>query len=711
MAVTAEDLRQLDPQALAGLLALRRDVLGPTDPRSLDEVAARLSHHASLERAVRTLDTPTLQVARALVLIGCHDDPTTLPRFLRLTSAAELEALEACLQLLDHLLLREDCGCLADGLAERWTPYGLGPPVLQVLGWRTNDRLRAALDAWGELTDGDKVALVERLAAVLTDGERLHRALVDAPMADRRLLADAVAGDGTVALDWSTYGVRRGPGEWLVQRGLTDADRLGPDQLPAEVTIALRGDLWRPPFDWQEPPLPTTALAREQVDRDAAAAAIRSLRLITDLVREAGRAPLRLNRDGTLGKRERARLAGLLRAEPAHVTFAVALAFAAGFVAHLDERLSPTAQASRWAGLPPAQRHAEVVLTWLGLQQEVLADPGTTWWPASHLTFSGSKHVLLRVLAAEPDRAAVDPGDLVRLCAWVAPVRLGGGDGGDLVAGALEEATVLGVTGAGTLSSLGHALLGGTDDAVVVLGRWLGSAAGTARLQADLTAVVLGDPSERLARVLDLMAVRESSDQATTWRFDARSVATALDAGHGVDGLLGALASVAEGEVPQPLQYLLRDTARRHGVLRLGEAACYLRSEDHALLAEVAADSRLRALGLRLLAAGVVVSDVPAVRTLERLRAAGYLPLHEDAGGAPVLVDAGAPLAEVSDHVSETSLRLQPPGAAPSPYDDAVRLLALPDRAPSPLVEIGDSVIDSGSVRELFDGRQRELGP
>ncbi|MGJ7440010.1 helicase-associated domain-containing protein [Aquipuribacter sp. MA13-6] len=709
MPVTAEDLRQLDPDALALLLALRPDALGPADPRSLDEVAARLNHHASLERAVRTLDTPTLQVARALVLVGCHDDPTTLPQFLRLSTAAELEALELCLEVLDHLLLREDCGCLADGLAERWIPYGLGPHVLRALGWRTNDRLREALRAWGEPTDGNKLDLVERLAAVLTDGERLHQALTRAPEQDRRLLADAVAGDGMVALGWSTYGPRRGPGAWLVERGLTDADRFGPDQLPAQVTIALRGQLWRPPFDWQEPLLPTTTLAREQVDRDAAAAALRGLRLVTDLVREAGRAPLRLNRDGTLGKRERARLAGLLRAEPAHVTFAVALAYAAGFVGHLDDRLSPTAEASEWAGMPPAQRHAQVVLTWLGMQQEVLADPGTTWWPASHLTSAGSKHVLLRVLAAEPDRAAVDQDDLVRLCAWVAPVRLGAEDGAALVAGALAEATALGVVGTGALSSLGHALLSG-DDAVAVLERWLGSAAGTARLQADLTAVVLGDPSERLARVLDLMATRESSDQATTWRFDARSLAGALDAGHSADGLLGALAAVAEGEVPQPLTYLVRDTARRHGVLRLGEAACYLRSEDHALLAEVAADSRLRGLGLRLLAPGVLVADAPAGRALERIRAAGYLPVHEGADGTAVVPDGESPLAEVSDYVSETSLRLQPPGSAPSPHDEAVLLLALPDRAPSPLVEFGGSVVDSESMGELFSRQVRDLG-
>ncbi len=418
---------------------------------------------------------------------------------------------------------------------------------------------------------------------------------------------------------------------------------------------------------------------------------------MTDLVRKAGRTPVRLNRDGSLGVRERGRLAGMLRADPGQVSLAVALAFAAGFLAHLDQHLSPTAEASGWAGLPPAQRHAEVVLVWLGLQQEVLADAGTSWWPASHLTFSGSKHVLLRVLAAVPDQAAVDVADLVRLLAWLSPARLGEGDGPALVQGALDEAAALGVVGAGALSSLGHALMNGSD-AEPVLGRWLGAAASVARLQADLTAVVLGDPSPRLARVLDLLGTREASDEASTWRFDARSVARALDAGHTVDGLLGALASVAEGEVPQPLSYLVRDTARRHGVLRLGAASSYLRSDDHALLAEIAADSRLRGLGLRLLVPGVLVADATPEQTLARVRDAGFLPLHEDGDGDPVRPEGRAALAVVPEQDDPT---WREPTVGSSPQDAAAAVRELPVEAPGPLLDTGQSVVDRQAWHEL----------
>ncbi len=704
MPVTADDLRQLDADALAVLLTLRPDVLGPTDPLSLEEVAARLSHRASLERAVGCIDTPTLQVARALVQLGCQDDPTALPRFLRLSSRAELEALDGCLHVLDRLLLREDCGCLADGLAHHWNPYGLGPNVLRALGWRTNDQLREALRHWGQPTGGDKMALVERLAPVLTDGPRLAAALAEAPESDRQLLEAAAQGDGYVELGWQIRSGRRGPGSWLVERGFVDGSLSGSAQLPGEVTIALRGDSWRPAFDWRPPRSATTVVARELVDREAAAAVRRFLRLLTDLVREAGRTPLRLNRDGTLGKRERSRVAGVLRVEPSHVTFAVALAFAGGLLAHLDDGLSPTAESVEWTALPPGPRHVQVLLTWSGMQQQVLADPDLTWSPLSHLRADDSKHTVVRVLADAPDRAVVDVAELARVCAWRAPVALGGEQGLALVTGALAEATLLGVVGVEALSSLGHALASGADPGAVVDG-WLGAESSTARLQADLTAIVLGEPAQRLARVLDLVASREASDQATTWRFDARSLARALDAGHTPDGLLAALASVAEGDVPQPLEYLVRDTGRRHGRLRVGAAACYLRSDDQALLAEAAADSRLRPLGLRLLAPGVLVGEAPLERVLERLRATGYLPVHEDAGGASVPEALGAPLAQVSEYVAVTSLQQHDASGPMSAHADAVRLLGLPDRASAPLMEIAGTVVDSGSLRELFEAR------
>jgi predicted DNA-binding transcriptional regulator YafY len=82
---------------------------------------------------------------------------------------------------------------------------------------------------------------------------------------------------------------------------------------------------------------------------------------------------------------------------------------------------------------------------------------------------------------------------------------------------------------------------------------------------------------------------------------------------------------------------MIDDVARRHGGLRLGAAGCYLRSEDNALLVEVAADRRLSGLSLRTVAPTVLISPYLVSRVLDELRAAGYAPVQEDSGGGLVI--------------------------------------------------------------------------
>ena len=120
------------------------------------------------------------------------------------------------------------------------------------------------------------------------------------------------------------------------------------------------------------------------------------------------------------------------------------------------------------------------------------------------------------------------------------------------------------------------------------------------------------------------------------WRFSPASVRRALDAGTDPDTLLTDLAAVSTGALPQPLEYLVRDVARRHGQVRVRPVACCLTGDDPALLAEIAAARRLAPLGLTMLAPTVLASARPLDETLAALRAAGYAPVAEDATGAIV---------------------------------------------------------------------------
>src|SRR5690606_6032187 len=91
------------------------------------------------------------------------------------------------------------------------------------------------------------------------------------------------------------------------------------------------------------------------------------------------------------------------------------------------------------------------------------------------------------------------------------------------------------------------------------------------------------------------------------------------------------------GAVPQTVDYLVRDVGRRHGHVTVRPAACVLVVPDDALRAELLVASTLRALHLVPVDGAVLASSSALDEVLDRLRAAGYLPLEETAGGVRVL--------------------------------------------------------------------------
>ncbi|MDH6629805.1 hypothetical protein M2271_007644 [Streptomyces sp. LBL] len=198
----------------------------------------------------------------------------------------------------------------------------------------------------------------------------------------------------------------------------------------------------------------------------------------------------------------------------------------------------------------------------------------------------------------------------------------------------IREGELLGVLARGALSPLGaHLAAHADEDLDITARRLLPPATTTARIGADLTAVVTGTPSARLAALLDSMADRETSGTASVWRFSAGSIRRALDAGRTPDDITADLVAGSATALPQPLTYLIADTARGHGRVRIAPAACVIHGDEPALLAELAAHRALSKLALRQLAPTVLVSGSPPATTLAALRAAGYAPVAETARG------------------------------------------------------------------------------
>ncbi|WP_418275943.1 helicase-associated domain-containing protein [Isoptericola jiangsuensis] len=651
--------RRTDPQLVA-LLAARPD-LGTPAPSTLRSLAARASSRTSTERAVAHLDAGTLQVLEALVALAddTSDDaapdgaapdapapdvtaapsdtapPVTAPPVTAVTLAAAVgapEATDVVEQLLDRArtaaLVWDDASGLrpAPGLGEVLGPYpaGLGPG-----GPATGSTRSTGLGSTGaeERTPGEQQVL-----DALTWGPPVG--IVPPVGSPARSAVDSLLADG------------------LLLR--TDARHV---QLPRAVGLALRGGRTHRAPQLVPPRPPGRPAPRVGVDAEAATAGLAVVRHVARLVDAWGDDSPRALRAGGLSVRDLRRTAQLLDTDETTTALVVELAATAGLVADDGESPAtyvPTVRADRWEEADDAGRWAALVVAWstsrrtpwqIGSRDErgtvrapLSADLHRPWVPLL-------RAAVLEVLAAQPDES-LDTTAVAEVLRWRSPRSV---PPDAAVAGLLAEATLLGVTGAGALSTPGAALTGSPADSdlesdlAARMRLALPAEVHEILLQGDLTGIVPGRPAPDLARLVALTADVESRGAATTVRFTTASVTRALDHGRTGEEVLAELAQRSPVPVPQPLEYLVKDTARRHDALRVGAAVSYVRSADPTVLAGLTEDPRLAALGLVRLAPTVVAAAVPPAELHEALRERGLLSALEGPDGRAVGRRARAP--------------------------------------------------------------------
>ncbi|MFJ9916811.1 helicase-associated domain-containing protein [Actinacidiphila glaucinigra] len=355
-------------------------------------------------------------------------------------------------------------------------------------------------------------------------------------------------------------------------------------------------------------------------------------------------------------------------------------------------RLLPSERYDAWAAATPAGKLLPLVAAW-AVVPEVF-----TYWPEEDETPVALispqdpyavplRHGVLQALATVPDGYGLTAGDdghgeLLEGAVWFRPTLMAPYDDEDLegrLEATLAEAELLGLVAHGALTGVGRAVAGLLDAGAArhypaVPGADADPAAGgadrlgeglaerpalakavaalrealrstlpapstEARFQADSTATVTGTPAPELAALLSAVGDIESEGHAVVWRITPASLRRAFDAGWDADEILDRLTAVAHQgtELPQPLTYTVKDVARSHGRLRVVRSACCIRSEDTALIEEVARARGLAKLGLRKIAPTVLISTAAPDETLAALRAAGYAPALEAETGTTVL--------------------------------------------------------------------------
>ncbi|MGN8026559.1 helicase-associated domain-containing protein [Microbacterium sp. 22242] len=311
----------------------------------------------------------------------------------------------------------------------------------------------------------------------------------------------------------------------------------------------------------------------------AAERAFTTVATLADALLLAEEAPLALLAGGTVGLSEKRRLIerGLPDATPL-IDDLLALGSGAGLLRPVERTLRLADVGAAWLRLPGPARWAQLVVGFRAALPPALRTAEGGWiplacWPLEHPwdgTWPAKAEALIRQarllgLVTE-DEARTEDGPEPAETPWAAAARRG------------------------------------ADPDPSGLADFVPAEVDRIFLQNDLTAIAPGPllPAHDLR--LRGMAARESASQASSYRFTADSLTSALSAGETAAGIVAFLEEISLTGVPQPLRYLLTQSASRHGQVQVGTdpdtGRTRVRSDDPHLLQAIGVDQALRPLGL-----------------------------------------------------------------------------------------------------------------
>src|SRR3954452_18983332 len=655
----ADELRAWPDERLAGLLQARPDLAAPGSP-DMGVLAGRATVRLSVLRTLEQLEAFPLALLDGLVL---SETPTSYDALAGLVGpAASADQLAAGVQRLRDLGLiwgQDDelhvVGAVREVLGPH--PAGLGRPLSVCFARHSDRQVQPVAEQVG--VDG-----LGGLVALFADRDRLQALIEKAGDEERKVLQALSAGPplGQVR-DALRVGQIDSPVRWLLAHGLLVPIDNSTVELPREVGLLLRGDHPLGAVSPVPPALETAAV--KGVDATAAHAAADAVTKVEALLQAWTDEPPSVLRAGGLGVRELKRAAQLMDTSEQTAALLIEVAAAAGLIDQsgsiVEPEWVPTTAYDGWLGSPPELRCVALVRGWLTLprlprlvgqrddRDKVLAALGPD---VERPSAPGERRRVLDLLLEVTPGSAATRESVTAVLSWRAP-RRGGRLRDVLPEWVLDEAELLGLTGRGGLSSYARSVLDGDDRAATrALGTLLPDPLDHVLVQPDLTVIAPGPLDRELAQELALVADIESTGGATVYRVSESSVRRALDAGRAASDVHELFRTRSKTPVAQALTYLIDDVARRHGRLRVGSSASYLRCDDEALLTEVLAAKRTAPLRLRRLAPTVLTSDAPVGQVLEVLRSLGYAPAAEAPDGA-LLIAAAEP--------RRTTLRPRPP--------------------------------------------------
>jgi len=586
----ADELRARTDDALASIFKLRPDLVSPV-PNDFSALAARATSTPSLVRALDSINMWHYQIIEAACALP---EPFKKSEIVAVTSEETAFAL-------DHL-------------------WQMGLLYKEGNNYRTPTNLKMLI--------GDEPAGLGPIAVKKFD----FSILKEIPKASEEVLAKLTWGPPR-----GQIGNIKKPGNaigWLLDNGVLVALDSNTVALPRDVAIKLRGGKIHKEMVSKAPNLIGKEVVQKQIDLAAIANISTILRWCEELLHNLSDEPPMALRTGGLGVRDLKKIAEHLGIDESCAGFVAELCYLGGLlVIDSDDQILPTSAFDIWLTKSAEERWYSLVVLWLdtsrvsGLIGKISDKNVAPLGP--ELDRAGASLIrrsTLKVLNDNP-QLMPDVKSLQEIVKWINPQRANN----DYVEWTLREAEWLGITGQGALSTFGSNLL--NEKEVLEIESALPRPVDHILIQADNSAVAPGPLTPELASEMGTIADIESRGGATVYRFSDSSIRRGLDHGKTGDQIKTFLSKISKTPMPQPLDYLITDIAKRHGRLRVGSAHTYIRCEDEGLVQQILHDKKCEHLRLRKIAPQVLVTDFELAEVIGELREFGYLPAAENSGG------------------------------------------------------------------------------
>lgn len=586
----ADELRSRSDEELANIFRLRPDLVTPV-PNDFSALAARATSTPSLVRAIDSLNLWQYQIIEAACALP---EPFKKSELVAVTSEQTNFALDQLWQM--GLLYKEGNN------------------------YRTPTNLKLLI--------GDEPAGLGPFSVKKIDLDTLKKV----PKASQEVLEKLIWGPprGQIA------NIKK-PGNaigWLLENNVLVALDSHTVALPREIAIKLRGGKIHKEIFSNPSKLSGKKIEQKQIDLAAVANISTILRWCEEFLHNLSDETPTALRTGGIGVRDLKRIAEHLGVDESCAGFIAELCYLGGLVViDSDDQILPTSAFDLWLSKPAEERWYSLVILWLDtsrvsgligkLGDRSIAPLGP------ELDRAGASLIRRTALKVLSENRQISPDfkSIQEIIKWWNPKRANS----DFVEWFLREAEWLGITGQGGISTFGINLLSGAEDLGIESA--LPKPVDHILIQADNSAVAPGPLLPELAAEMGTIADIESRGGATVYRFSESSIRRGLDHGKTGDQIKSFLIKTSKTPMPQPLEYLISDVAKRHGKLRVGSAHTYIRCEDEGLVQQILHDKKCEHLRFRKIAPQVLVTDFELLEVIGELREYGYLPAAENASG------------------------------------------------------------------------------